>query len=82
MEIKLFEKNSCAVNSPIYISYIILKSLKKKPDGSKVSIFKILRLVKEINPSCNAKQFFYALIFLHLTGVINFTEPYIEIKYA
>lgn len=82
MKIKLFEKNSLVKNSSIYLGYMILKRISVKKKSNKLSIFQITKMMKELNPTCNAKQVVYALMFLYATDLIEFQKPFIILKYA
>ena len=77
MQIKLFEKTGEISTSPIYIGYLILKNYSKYRNCKVISIYKLLKLIKEINVECDAKQFTFALVFLYMNGVIRFEAPYI-----
>jgi len=82
MKVKLFNKSSSVQNSTIYIAYLILKKVGAKEVGKRVSIFKLLRVIKNIAPDCNAKQFMYALMILFIMGIAEFNKPYITFNYV
>lgn len=77
MQIQLFEKNSYITNSSVYLGYLILKKIIKSKSDRKVSIFKVVKMVSDLNPTCNAKQVIFALMFLYVAGLIEFNSPYI-----
>ena len=78
MKIQLFEKNSSVKNSTVYLGYLILKRISKSKGEKKLSIFQITKMIKEISPSCDAKQVIYALILLYAMGLVEFQKPYIK----
>lgn len=82
MNIKLFEKNSFVKNSSIYLGYLILKKITNKRGNKELSIFDVTKMIKEVNPTCNAKQIIYALMFLHVIDTIDFQKPLVKLKYA
>ncbi|MFA6446557.1 MAG: hypothetical protein WCW14_04915, partial [Candidatus Paceibacterota bacterium] len=61
MNIKLFEKNNLVRNSSIYLGYLILKKISSNKQRKEMSIFQITKMMKDLNPTCNAKQVIYAL---------------------
>ncbi|OGF25104.1 hypothetical protein A2303_05780 [Candidatus Falkowbacteria bacterium RIFOXYB2_FULL_47_14] len=60
--------------SSVYVGYLILRILKKK---ERVSIFDIYAEVKSKNNVFNYSSTMQALIFLYITGLIDFSEPYV-----
>ena len=72
----LIAKEENLQTSPIYIGYLVLKMLSKSTDG-KVSIFEVSDKLKKDLGLVHYRQLVYALIFLHMNGVANFTSPYI-----
>lgn len=72
----LITKDGPIKSSPLYIGFLILKILKRKGDD-KVSIFEVTQKLKKELSIIHYRQIVLALIFLHMAGVINFTEPYI-----
>ena len=82
MQIKLFEKNSNIQNSTIYIAYLMLKKAQSSKNKERLSIFKLLGIVRSIEPDCNAKQFMYGLMLLNLLGIVKFNKPYIEFNHV
>lgn len=72
----LITKDENIKTSPIYIGYLVLKVLNKSTEG-KVSIFEVVNKLKKDLSIVHYKQMVYALIFLHMSGVINFSSPYI-----
>lgn len=38
--------------------------------------------MKELNPTCNAKQVIYALMFLYSADLIDFQKPFVKLKYV
>ena len=77
MNIKVFDKNIAVKNSPAYIAYLILGCFKNK---KKIAIYSILKKLKGLENDCNPKQFMNALFFLYSANMIEFKEPYVEIK--
>lgn len=63
-------------SSALYVGYLILHELQKKQDG-KISIFEIVEKLKKRVKVLHYRQVFFALMFLHINGVVNFSEPYI-----
>lgn len=82
MKIKLFEKNSLVKNSSIYLGYLILKKISSNKKKKELSIFQVTKMMKELNPTCNAKQIIYALMFLHSADLVDFQKPFVKLKYA
>ena len=72
----LINKDEQLTTTPIYIGYLILKTLKFKKDG-KISIFEVIEKLKKELRIIHYRQIVLALIFLNCTGIISFTEPYI-----
>lgn len=72
----LITKDENIKTSPPYIGYLILKVLNRESEN-KVSIFDIITKLKRDLIIIHYKQVVYALIFLHMSGVINFSSPYI-----
>lgn len=82
MKIRLFNKSSSIQNSAVYIAYLILKKSGIREAGKQISIFKLLGVIKNIEPGCNAKQFMYALMLLFLMGIVEFDKPYVRFNYV
>ncbi|MFZ3301093.1 MAG: ABC-three component system middle component 6 [Microgenomates group bacterium] len=80
MKVTTFDKNIPIKNSIPYIGYMMLKQFTKSENG-KISFYKLVKVLKKIDPRCNSKQFMFALIFLYSLGMIEFNKPYIEINY-
>ena len=82
MKIKLFEKNSPVRNSSIYLGYLILKKMSASRGKKELSMFQVTRMIKDLNPTCNAKQIIFALMFLHAADLIEFQKPFVRLKYV
>ncbi|OGD84134.1 hypothetical protein A2572_03345 [Candidatus Collierbacteria bacterium RIFOXYD1_FULL_40_9] len=72
----LITKDENIKTSPIYIGYLILKGLNKNIEG-KLSIYEVINKLKSDLGIVHYKQVVYALVFLHMSGVVNFSNPYI-----
>jgi hypothetical protein len=72
----LITKDENIKTSPVYIGYLILKNLNKNPEG-KITIYEAINKLKKDLGIIHYKQIVYALIFLHMSGVVNFSNPYI-----
>lgn len=60
--------------SSVYLSYIILKILKGK---ERISILELYSALKKKDISFQYKPTMYALVFLHMSGIVDFNSPYI-----
>ncbi len=61
-------------DSSIYAGYLILKNLK---EGEKMSIFDLHQTLKTKDRGFTYSNAMYALVFLHMNGLVDFDEPYI-----
>lgn len=76
----LFKKNTDLNQSFVYGGYLIIKQIKKSKDG-KISFCKACEVLHK-NGIVNYRQQFFCLMFLYTCDIIEFKEPYIEIKNA
>lgn len=81
MKIQIFDKAGSVKNDPIYLSYLVLKQFKKQRKD-KISIFKLVSIIKHVESNCDAKQFVFSLMLLKSMNIIYFEEPYIGINNA
>lgn len=72
---QLFSKDELISNSSLYISFLILKSLKK----SNLTIFDIVAYLKK-KRIMNSKEIIVSLSILYSMNLIEFKEPYICVK--
>ncbi len=81
MKIRIFDKIGSIKNDPVYLSYLILNQFKR---GNKelISIFKLVNVIKQVEPNCDVKQFVFALMLLISMNVIFFKAPYVGISNA
>ena len=83
MPIKFFDKESSVTTSSVYLAYLILKRIEKNKDKSnRISIFKLIKLFKAKNNVFHPNQFFYSLMFLYVTGIIDLEEPFLVLNHA
>ncbi len=83
MNIKFFEKESSVTSSTVYLAYLIMKKIDSKREyREKMSLFKLIKLFKTNNQNYHPNQFMFALMFLYMCGIIDFSEPYITINHA
>lgn len=61
-------------DSSVYAGYLILKELKKV---ERMSIFDLHQALRTKDRGFTYSNAMYALIFLHMNGLIDFDEPYI-----
>jgi hypothetical protein len=62
-------------SSSVYSGYLILNMLKK---SERISIFDLYEVLKGKDRSINYTNTIYALIFLHMSGLVDFNEPYVD----
>lgn len=72
---QLFSKDELISNSSLYISFLILKCLKK----SNLTIFDIVAYLKK-KRIMNSKEIIVSLSILYSMNLIEFKEPYICVK--
>ncbi len=72
---QLFSKDELISNSTMYISFLILKCLKK----SESTIFDIVNYLKK-GRIINSKEIIISLSILYSMDLIEFKEPYICVK--
>jgi len=73
----LFFKDQSITQSYSYGGYIVLKKIKTKKD-KKISFYEAIEVLKE-NGIEQYKQQFFCLMFLYATGIIHFSQPYVEL---
>lgn len=61
-------------DSSVYAGYLILKKLK---ENDRMSIFDLHQTLKGKDRSFSYSNAMYALIFLYMSGLIDFDEPYV-----
>lgn len=71
----LVSKDENMKTSIVYVGALVLKALEKAPDG-RLSLTALAKTLKShgINKS---RPMTFALMFLHLAGIIDFQAPYI-----
>lgn len=60
--------------SSVYAGYLILSELRGK---NRISIFDLYQTLRTQNRAFNYSTAMYALIFLYMSGLVDFDEPYI-----
>lgn len=61
-------------HTSVYTGFLLMKVLKKR---RKITIFELYSVVKAELKILNYKNTIFALIFLHMNGLVTFDEPYI-----
>lgn len=79
MDIVLFNKESSVTTSSVYIAYQILKFFEKRKTD-RLSMFKLVSLIKEVNLEANPKQLMFGLMFLNISGIIEIDGSFIVVK--
>lgn len=74
----LLDREGSIKSSPIYFAYIILKLFKKRKNKEEF-VFKILNLIKQGHPDADARQLFYGLIFLNMSGIIELDNGIVRV---
>lgn len=72
---QLFSKDELISNSTMYISFLILKSIKK----DKATIFEIVSYLRK-KRIINSKEIIISLSILYSIDLIDFKEPYVCVK--
>lgn len=82
--IKLFDVDSDIKTSPIFVAFVLLRALCKNPmqlsKDRKFNLIQVFNKLKDVNVNVHPKQIFLALLFLKITGLIDFKKPYLVIK--
>ena len=72
----LISKDEDLKSTPVYIGFLILKIIKQSRKD-KISIFEVMEKLKKDIKIIHYRQIVFSLMFLHSSGVIDFTEPYL-----
>lgn len=71
----LVSKDESLETSIVHVGYLVLKKLEKA-DGGRLSLAEIAAYLAK-NHVNKSRPMMFALIFLHMAGIIDFKAPYI-----
>lgn len=75
----IITKDENIKTSPVYLGFLILRELGKKEDG-KVTIYEVINKLKTELGLVHYRQVVFALIFLYMNNIVDFSNPYIYKK--
>jgi len=78
MSIVLFDKEAKISTSVVYFAYTILKVFEERK-VSQMSFFKLVKQLKNLDPTADERQLLFGLMFLHSVDLLNMNGHLIEV---
>lgn len=79
MSVVLFDKDAKVSTSVVYFAYTILKVFEDKR-VSRMSFFKLVKQLKNLEPSTDERQLMFGLLFLHSMGLLTMNGHEVEVS--